>query len=56
MLIDFSTEPGKTVSDVGEARGPYAAALAKNTVKPSLSHLDVCQNVNEDVLAITDNQ
>lgn len=56
MLIAFSTEPGQTASDVGEASGPYAAALARNIVKPGLSHLDVFQNVKEGVLASTDNQ
>ena len=49
MLIAFSTEPGQTASDAGHGSGPYASALASELRKPGLDHLDVFQNVKEQV-------
>ena len=49
MLIAFSTEPGQTASDAGRGSGPYASALAGELRKPGLDHLDVFQNVKEQV-------
>ena len=53
MLIAFSTEPGQTASDVGRDSGPYAAALAQELRKPGLDHLDIFQNVKEEVYRST---
>ena len=53
MLIAFSTDPGQTASDAGDGSGPYAAALAANLVKRGQHHLDLFQNVKEQVYQTT---
>jgi uncharacterized caspase-like protein len=52
MFIAFATAVGATASDGGE----YAAAMAKELVKPGLDHLQFFQNVREDVYAATKRQ
>jgi formylglycine-generating enzyme required for sulfatase activity len=49
MLIAFSTDPGETASDEGVGGGPYARVLAEQLVKPGIHHLDLFQNVKEQV-------
>ncbi len=56
MFIAFSTDPGHTASDEGQASGPYAAALAAELVKPGQHHLDLFQNVKERVLQSANGQ
>ena len=50
MFIAYATAPGRTALDTGTDGGPYAAALAKELAKPGLDHLNLFQNVKEDVL------
>ncbi len=49
MLIAFSTDPGETASDAGKGGGPYAKALAEQLARPGQDHLDLFQNVKEQV-------
>lgn len=56
MLIAFSTDPGETASDEGAGAGPYASALAAELVKPGQDHLDLFQNVKEQVHRTTSGQ
>ena len=49
MLIAFSTDPGQTASDAGQGGGPYAKALSEQLAKPGQHHLDLFQNVKEQV-------
>ncbi len=56
MLIAFSTDPGQTASDEGTGAGPYAAALARELAKPGQHHLDLFQNVKEQVFRKTGTQ
>jgi formylglycine-generating enzyme required for sulfatase activity len=51
MFIAYASAPGQTASDKGEGSGPYAAALALELGRPGLDHLNLFQNVKEDVLA-----
>src|SRR5262249_10396487 len=53
VLIAFSTEPGKTASDTGAASGPYAAALAKELMRPGPNDLLMFHNVRVRVIATT---
>jgi formylglycine-generating enzyme required for sulfatase activity len=53
MFIAYASAPGHTASDRGEGSGPYAAALALELGRPGLDHLNLFQNVKEDVLAST---
>ncbi len=56
MLIAFSTDPGETASDEGDGAGPYAAALARELRRPGQHHLDLFQNVKEQVFRQTGSQ
>ena len=49
MFIALATAPNDVASDLGDASGPYAAALSAELVKPGLSHLDVFQNIKQEV-------
>jgi len=53
VLIAFSTEPGKTASDIGQGSGPYAAALGAELVKPGQSDLIMFHNVRVAVIQKT---
>jgi len=53
LLVAFSTEPGKTASDTGQASGPYAAALAIELVRPGQSDLIMFHNVRVAVIRST---
>jgi uncharacterized caspase-like protein len=53
MFIAYASAPGHTASDRGQGNGPYAAALAAELRKPGLDHLNLFQNVKEDVLTST---
>jgi uncharacterized caspase-like protein len=53
VLVAFSTEPGKTASDLGQGSGPYAAALAAELVKPEQSDLIMFHNVRVTVMDLT---
>lgn len=53
MFIAYASAPGHTASDKGEGSGPYAAALELELGRPGLDHLNLFQNVKEDVLAST---
>ena len=53
LLVAFSTEPGKTASDTGQASGPYAAALAAELVRPGQSDLIMFHNVRVAVIRST---
>lgn len=52
-LIAFSTEPGKTASDMGTGSGPYAAALAAEIVRPGQNDLLMFHNVRVAVMEKT---
>jgi hypothetical protein len=52
-LIAFSTSPGSVAYDGAGANSPYAAALAKNIVRPELTVTEVFQNVRAEVMATT---
>jgi formylglycine-generating enzyme required for sulfatase activity len=52
MFIAFATAVGTTASDGGE----YAAAMARELVKPGQDHLQFFQNVREDVYSATGRQ
>jgi formylglycine-generating enzyme required for sulfatase activity len=52
-MVAFSTEPGKTASDVGQGSGPYAAALAAELVKPGLDDFNMFHNVRIAVIERT---
>jgi uncharacterized caspase-like protein len=49
MFIALASAPNDTASDAGEGSGPYAAALAAELVKPGQHHLDLFQNVKQEV-------
>ncbi|MGH6815163.1 MAG: SUMF1/EgtB/PvdO family nonheme iron enzyme [Hyphomicrobiaceae bacterium] len=53
LFIAFATALGAVASDQGERSGPYAAALAAELVKPGQDHLQLFQNVKENVFAAT---
>jgi uncharacterized caspase-like protein len=53
MFIAYASAPGRTALDRGEQTGPYAEALAAELGRPGLDHLNLFQNVNEAVLAVT---
>jgi uncharacterized caspase-like protein len=53
MFIAYASAPGRTASDRGDGSGPYAAALATEFAHPGLDHLNLFQNVKENVLAAT---
>jgi hypothetical protein len=53
MFIAYASAPGRTASDRGAKSGPYAAALAAELGKQGLDHLNLFQNVKENVLAAT---
>jgi formylglycine-generating enzyme required for sulfatase activity/uncharacterized caspase-like protein len=50
VLVAFSTEPGKTALDTGDASGPYAAALAAELTKPGQNDLLMFHNIRVDVM------
>ena len=53
VLVAFSTEPGKTASDIGQSSGPYATALAAELVKPAQNDLLMFHNVRVAVMDTT---
>jgi uncharacterized caspase-like protein len=55
MFIAFATAPGAVALDEGKVTGsgPYASALATELVKPGQDHLQLFQNVKENVFAST---
>ena len=56
LFIAFSTSPNDTASDVGDASGPYARALADELGRPGQDQLTLFQNVKERVFASTGKQ
>jgi uncharacterized caspase-like protein len=55
MFIAFATALGAVALDEGKTNrsGPYASALAAELVKPGQDHLQLFQNVKEDVFGST---
>jgi cytochrome c553 len=56
VFIAFSTSPNETATDVGNAGGPYARALASELARPGLDQLALFQNVKEIVYGNTGNR
>jgi hypothetical protein len=56
VFIAFSTSPNEIATDVGNAGGPYARALASELVRPGLDQLTLFQNVKEIVYGNTGNR
>ena len=59
MFIAFATALGAVALDEGKtggASGPYSSALAAELVKPGQDHLQLFQNVKENVFASTKRQ
>ena len=50
VLVAFAAEPGKTASDIGQASGPYASALAAELVKHGQNDLLMFHNVRVAVI------
>ena len=53
FFVAYSAAPGQTALDGSGSSSPYAAALTKELVRPGLDHLNLFQNVKEDVISIT---
>jgi uncharacterized caspase-like protein len=53
LFVAYASSPGRTASDRGDKSGIYAAALAAELMRPGLDHLNLFQNVKENVLAST---
>ena len=45
LLIAYATAQGKTASDIGDAGGPYAKALAAEMLKPGIEAVTMFRNV-----------
>jgi uncharacterized caspase-like protein len=57
VFIAFSTDPNQTATDLGgDAGGPYARALASELVKPGVDHVNLFQNVKQNVFGNTGNR
>jgi uncharacterized caspase-like protein len=50
VLVAFAAEPGKPASDMGQASGPYAAALAAELVKPGQNDLLMFHSIRVAVM------
>jgi formylglycine-generating enzyme required for sulfatase activity len=53
MFIAYSTAPGRPAYDNGAKSGPYAGALAQELLKTGIHHLDLFQNIKENVISNT---
>jgi hypothetical protein len=56
VFIAFSTSPNEIASDIGDAGGPYARALASELVRSGQDQLQLFQNVKENVFGNTGNR
>ncbi len=56
VFIAFSTSPDDIASDVGDAGGPYARALASELVRPGQDHVELFLNVKQSVFGTTGNR